>query len=375
MRKILILILLAFTLISCTTIKNEIIRSKVGATWEEIKEIKKTSDPNVVLSDGSALVVYAMNKWANSDGTFGQPTEYPLRGDRIVKEVELSSSKLWIAYPKNYKEGDILPVIFYTHGGSYTSSDYSSYQDLVSVFSDRTNSIIFFNDYSLAPEHKFPDAVEDVWEAYNYLLEHASTYNADTSKIVLMGDSAGGNFAAGLAIRAKVEKKTQPCCVILMYPNLSLYPNMLPSHILFGGFDGKKTLISQVVMAKTITDYLENEEDAFKPYASPLLMLEGTLKTGDVENIFTKCAVELDEDSTFVLPDHLIMVAEADSLRDEGVMYHGVLTALKTNSTLSLYKGTVHAFVQLYQILDEGKKGINEAVKFIKDHYQLDNLE
>ena len=369
MKKILLLLSILLLITSCTSIKNEIIRIKIGATREELKEYKETADPNVVLSDGSALMVYAMNKWANPDGTFGQKTDYPLNGDRVVESVMLSKSKLWIAYPKSYNGKDILPVIFYTHGGSYTSSDYPTYQTLVSVFSDKTNSIIVFPDYSLAPEHKFPAGVEDVWEAYNYLLENGESFNANTDKIALMGDSAGGNFAAGLAISAKEEGKKLPGCVVLMYPNLSLYPNMLPSHILFGGFDGRKTMISSRVMAKTITDYLEKEEDAFLPYASPLLMLEGALNLGSVSNIFSSCAVELDEDNTFVLPDHLIIVAEADSLRDEGIMYHGALTALGTNSTLSVYKGTVHAFVQLYQLLNEGKKAINEASKYINNHF------
>lgn len=368
MKKRLLLVLLAASLVltSCTTIKNEIIRMKLGVTRAELRELKTTADPRVVLSDGSALMVWAMNKYANADGTYGQPTDHPLTGDRKVETVTLSSSTLWISYPKNYNGEDVLPVIFFTHGGAYTSSDYKTYQTLLGIFADRTNCIVFTDDYSLAPAHKYPAAVNDVWEAYLFLLEHGGEYNADPERTVLMGDSAGGNFAAGLAIRAKEENVTAPVGVVLFYPSLSVYPVLLPSHILFGGFDGRKTMISRAVMQHTFTSYLENIEDGLEPYASPLLMLQGALDTLDVPNLYSGCAVETDEDGSYVLPDHLIIVPEADSLRDEGVSYHAALTALGTNSTLSVYKGAIHGFMQLYELLDDGWKGIKEASAFIK---------
>ena len=373
-RYIIILLSLLIVLTSCTTIKNEIIRQKLGVSREELRELKITSDPDVVLSDGSALMVWAMNKYANADGTYGMPTDYPLKGDRKVETVALSTSTLWISYPKNYNGEDVLPVIFFTHGGAYTSSDYKTYQSLLGEFSDRTDSIVFCVDYRLAPENKFPAAVNDVWEAYTFLLEHGSEYNADPKRTVLMGDSAGGNFAAGLAIRAKEENVPQPVGVVLFFPSLCVYPVLLPSHILFGGFDGRKTMISRRVMQVTFTSYLENIEDGLKPYASPLLMLQGALDTLDVPNIYRDCAVQTDEEGKYVLPDHLIIVAEADSLRDEGVSYHAALTSLGTDSTLSVYKGAVHGFLQLYELLDDGMKGIREASAFIISHTSEDNL-
>ncbi len=365
-KSFLIILLTLLLLSSCTSIKNEIIRSKLSVSREELKELKKTSDPNVTLSDGSALMVYAMNKYANEDGSFNSTEDISLLEDRKITSVSLSSSTLWVSYPKEYKEGDVLPVIFFTHGGGYTQSSYKTYQKLLAILSDRTSSIVFAVDYSLAPEYKFPKAVEDVWEAYTYLLDNAASYNADTSKIILLGDSAGGNFAAGLSIRAKEENVTEPVGVVLIYPNLCVYPVLLPSHVLFGGFDGRKTMISLKVMEHTYTSYLETMEDGLKPYASPLLMLEGALNTLSVPNLYEECAVETDEDGKYILPEHLIIVAEADSLRDEGIMYHALLTDLGSTSTLSVYKGAIHAFFQLYEILDDGEKAIKEISSFIE---------
>ncbi len=317
LKTVLITILVALLLTSCTSIKNEIIRSKLSMTREELKEYKKTADPDVTLSDGSAMLLFALNKYATGNGTFEEWPKNPPLEDRIVLSIPLTSSMLWISYPKNYKEGDILPVIFFTHGGGYTQCAYSTYQDLLAILADKTNSIVFAPDYSLSPENKFPVAVEDVWEAYNYLIERGEEYGADSSRTVLLGDSAGGNFASGLAIRAKEEGVTEPVGVVLIYPNLCVYPVLLPSHLLFGGFDGRKAMISIKVMEYTFSSYLEKTEDGLKMYASPLLMLEGAVDTLTVPNLYSECAVERDESGKYLLPDHLIIVAEADSLLEE----------------------------------------------------------
>ncbi len=368
LKSILIVLLSLLLLSSCTSIKNEIIRSKLSVSREELKELKKTSDPDVTLSDGSALIVYAMNKYANADGTFAGTGEIPLLEDRKILSIPLTSSTLWVSYPKEYKEGEVLPVIFFTHGGGYTQSSYKTYQKVLAILSDNTSSIVFSIDYSLAPEYKFPKAVEDVWEAYTYLLDNGKDYNADTSRIILLGDSAGGNFAAGLSIRAKEENVTEPVGVVLIYPNLCVYPVLLPSHVLFGGFDGRMSMISLKVMEHTYTSYLMTKEDGLKPYASPLLMLEGALNTLSVPNLYKECAVETDDNGEYILPEHLIIVAEADSLRDEGIMYHALLTDLGSKSTLSVYKGAIHGFFQLYEILDDGEKAIKEVTSFILKH-------
>ncbi len=373
-RRILTLLLLLVLLTSCTSIRNEIARRRLGVTREELEELKKTADPDVVLTDSSALMVKAMHIYADENGMFSMDTEnIPLTGERKVIEVELPSCVLWISYPEEYDAEKPLPVIFFTHGGAYVQMGYKSYQELLGTIADRTGCVVFCPDYSLSPEEKFPRAVEDVWEAYGYLLSHAEDYRADTSRIILMGDSAGGNFAAGLAIRIKEEKVREPRGVILMYPSLLVYPLLLPSHLLFGGFDGRPAMISLKVMEHSIESYLEKPEDGLRKYASPLLMLEGAVSTGKVRNIFSGCAVETDENGRFILPDHLIILAEADSLRDEGMMYHASLTALGTSSTLSVYKGTVHGFVQLHQFIDEGEKAIGEAVSFIREHTKEDN--
>ncbi len=374
MKRIHIIILIAIVVLlsSCSTIKTEFVRSKLGLSKAELKELKKTMDPDTELSDASAVAVYMMNKYMNQDGTFKGQAGPELSDVRETKTIELTNCTLWVAYPKKWSADSTekLPVLFYAHGGGYYSGSYLTYQSFVGEFADRLNAVVFFVDYRLAPENKFPAGVEDVWEAYCYMLEYAGEYGGDASKVAIAGDSAGANFAAGLSIRLKENNMEQPSCVVLMYPSLTVEEDIKASHLLFGGFDGRKVMLSGRLMTQIIDDYLENPEDAYEPYASPLLMLQGTLAIDGWENEYAKCAVELDEDGTYVLADHLIQVAGADSLRDDGVMYHAMLTTLGTNSTLHTYKNTIHGFVQFYQLIQEGEDALKEACNYIKDHWK-----
>ncbi len=370
--QIFILIAMVVLLSSCSTIKVEFVRSKMGLSRAELKELKKTMDPDTELSDSSAVAVYMMNTYMNQDGTFkGQP-EPVLSEKRETRTIELTNCTLWVAYPKkgNSEKTEKLPVLFYAHGGGYYSGSYLTYQSFMGEFADRLKAVVFFVDYRLAPENKFPAGVEDVWEAYCYMLEHASQYGGDASKVAIAGDSAGANFAAGLAIRLKENDMEQPSCVVLMYPSLTVEGDIKASHLLFGGFDGRKVMLGSRLMSKILDDYLESPEDAYEPYASPLLMLQGTLAIEDWENKYAKCAVELDKDGIYQLADHLIQVAGADSLRDDGVMYHAMLTTLGTASTLHNYKNTIHGFVQFYQLISEGEAALKEACNYIKDHWK-----
>ncbi len=374
MKRVLViaLTLIAVLLSSCSTIKTEFVRSKLGVSKEEVKQLQQTMDPDTKLSEASALALYMMNKYMNSDGTFkGQP-EPVLKEDRVVISVELTNCTLWIAYPKKWNENsaELLPILFYTHGGAYNSGNYLTYQSFVGELADRLNSVVFFTDYRLAPENKFPAGVDDVWDAYCYMLEHASEYGADSSKVAIAGDSSGGNFATGISIRLKENDMSQPSCVVLMYPSLTVKGEIKASHLLFGGFDGRKVMLSGKLMTQVIDDYLEDPEDAYKPYASPLLMLQGTLKIDNWENEYAKASVEVDEDGTYVLADHLIQVAGADTLRDDGIMYHALLTTLGTNSTLHTYKSTIHGFVQFYQLIPEGEEALKEVCSYIKERWK-----
>ncbi len=374
MKKVLViaLTLIAVLLSSCSTIKTEFVRSKLGVSKEEVNQLQQTMDPDTKLSEASALALYVMNKYMNSDGTFkGQPAPV-LKEDRVAISVELTNCTLWIAYPKKWNENsaEFLPILFYTHGGAYNSGSYLTYQSFVGELADRLNSVVFFPDYRLAPENKFPAGVDDVWEAYCYMLEHAPEYGADSSKVAIAGDSSGGNFATGISIRLKENDMSQPSCVVLMYPSLTVKGEIKASHLLFGGFDGRKVMLSGKLMTQVIDDYLEDPEDAYKPYASPLLMLQGTLKIDNWENEYAKAAVEVDEDGTYVLADHLIQVAGADTLRDDGIMYHALLTMLGTNSTLHTYKRTIHGFVQFYQLIPEGEEALKEVCSYIKEHWK-----
>ena len=92
-------------------------------------------------------------------------------------------------------------VVLHVHGGGFIAMSSKSHQIYSRVLAKDTNLPIFSIDYRLSPDHKYPDALEDCWNVYSWLVKYSKiNLNINTSKIILMGDSAGGNLVASLTI-------------------------------------------------------------------------------------------------------------------------------------------------------------------------------
>jgi len=136
------------------------------------------------------------------------------------------------------KKSDQRPVeaiILHVHGGGFIAMSSKSHQIYSRVLARDTKYAVFSVDYRLAPENKYPDALEDLWNVYIWLIEFGKVnLNLDTSRIILMGDSAGGNLVTALTALAIQSKVQIPEKLILIYPALSLnkkevYPSLFYS--------------------------------------------------------------------------------------------------------------------------------------------------
>jgi acetyl esterase len=96
-----------------------------------------------------------------------------------------------------------LPVLLYLHGGGFTIGNLETHDSLCRQLARRSGAAVVALDYRLAPEHRFPCAVEDAWAAMLWLAQHASTIGLDGSRLAVGGDSAGGTLAAVSAIHAR----------------------------------------------------------------------------------------------------------------------------------------------------------------------------
>ncbi|MBA3541119.1 MAG: alpha/beta hydrolase fold domain-containing protein, partial [Deltaproteobacteria bacterium] len=109
-------------------------------------------------------------------------------------------------------------VILYFHGGGWVIGDLDLYDATPRALANATGAIVVSASYRQAPEHKFPAAHEDAFDAYRWVLEHARSFGGNPRRVAVAGESAGGNLAINVAIRARDEKLTAPRHMLLVYP-------------------------------------------------------------------------------------------------------------------------------------------------------------
>lgn len=114
--------------------------------------------------------------------------------------------------------GDPLPLIVYYHGGGWVIGDSATYEASARALAAKTQSVVLSVEYRKAPEHPLPAAHEDAFAAYEWALANAAELGADPSRVAVAGESAGGNLAANVAIRAREEGVQLPVHMVLIYP-------------------------------------------------------------------------------------------------------------------------------------------------------------
>ncbi|CAF0798689.1 unnamed protein product [Brachionus calyciflorus] len=129
----------------------------------------------------------------------------------------------------------ILPIMIYIHGGGYFIRNLDSYDKFLFTISKEANLKIISIDYRLAPEHPFPIPTDDCWNVVEYVLKNAQSLNINPERLILAGDSAGGNAAMVLSKRLAKEKNIKPLFQVLIYPWVQLAFARLPSSIFYKG--------------------------------------------------------------------------------------------------------------------------------------------
>ena len=124
-----------------------------------------------------------------------------------------------------------LPVLLYLHGGGFTIGSVESHDTLCRVLALHSGAAVLSLDYRLAPEHRFPTAVHDAWDALRWLAGEGGALGLDTARIAVGGDSAGGTLAAVSALHARDEGLAL-ALQLLIYPGTTAHQDT-PSHAAF----------------------------------------------------------------------------------------------------------------------------------------------
>lgn len=215
------------------------------------------------------------------------------------------------------------PVLLFFHGGGWVTGDINSYDRVCTNLARHTNCTVVSVDYRLAPEYRFPTAVEDCYAAAKEIFTHPHLLGVSSNQITLIGDSAGGNLAAAVSLLAAQRKEFFPKQQILIYP--ATYYDHTPSSpfpsIVENGTD-------YLLTSKRVQEYMELymscEEDLNNPLFAPLLAddLKGQPRT-------------------------LVITAEFDPLRDEGEAYAKRLKEAGNEVYLHRVRDALHGYFSL----------------------------
>ncbi|MGH4121097.1 alpha/beta hydrolase [Clostridium sp.] len=235
-------------------------------------------------------------------------------------------------------EGNIFPLIIYSHGGSFVSGSIDEYENVCRKLSKNTKAIVVSVNYRLAPENPFPAGVNDVYNVLQWVYKNAKSINGDSSRICIAGDSAGGNISAVISQMARDKDGPHITCQVLIYPSTNIYQLNTKSWEYFGMDYSLTTENSE----RFISLYTPKLEDRKNNYTSPILS----------ENLNG-------------LPDTLIITAEFDPLRDEGEAYGNKLRTAGVNVISTRYKGVTHGFISMGKITKKAEQSLNEISTYL----------
>ena len=211
--------------------------------------------------------------------------------------------------------GKAMPLTLYFHGGGWVIADIDTYQGSAYALAKKSGSIVVSVEYRKAPENKFPAAHEDAYAAYKWILANSAQLGSNGKKVAVVGESAGGNLAINVAIRARDEKIQAPVHVVAIYPVAG--GDMTTQSYM----DNETTVpLNSPMVAWFFKQYLNNDSEL----QDPRINLVAANLAG--------------------LPSTNIITADADPLRSEGQALALKLQQQGVLGDSRFYAGTTHEF-------------------------------
>ncbi|WP_053056618.1 alpha/beta hydrolase [Tenacibaculum mesophilum] len=248
-----------------------------------------------------------------------------------------------IVKPKKTKK--LLPVLLYFHGGGWVFNSFKTHKRLMRDLALKANVAIVFVEYSRAPEVKYPIANEEGYAATLFISKYGKQYGLDTNRIIVGGDSVGGNMATVVAMMAKQKGTPKLLGQLLLYPvtdtnlNTKSYEQFSKGHYL-----------TRATMKWFWNVYVPEKKLYSLATVAPL---KATLE--ELKN----------------LPKTLLITAEYDVLRDEGEAYARKLRLAGVPVVSTRYGGTIHDFIVLNSLRETvaSKAAVAQIATFLKKNF------
>jgi len=270
----------------------------------------------------------------------------PLLGPRenVAKIVHVQGSgealpSLTVFHPLNAKLEQHLPALVYLHGGGWSLGGLDTYEPVLRQLANATGRIVIWVDYRLAPEHPFPAALEDSWNALEWVAANAAWLGIDKDQIAIGGDSAGGNLAAVTALAARDGLVgVVPQFQLLIYPCLDLTARQ-PSHDeLASGY-----LLTRQLYAWYRSNYIGEFPDPSDWHLSPLFA-----------------------DNLAGVAPAVVLYAGLDPLRDEAALYCARLAEAGVAVTLLFFPGMIHGFITMGGAIPAANEAVQRIASVVR---------
>lgn len=245
-----------------------------------------------------------------------------------------------IYYPS---EDANLPVIVYFHGGGWVIANLDVYESSCRALCNAAEAIVVSVAYRQAPEAKFPAAINDAYDATQWILRNTLLIGGDPGRVAVAGESAGGNLATVTCIQAKDKGGLMPIAQLLVYPVTDTSMTQ-PSYI-----ENQDTVpLHTSMMPWFMKNYLESSSDKNNKYVAPLWA-----------------------DNLSGLPPAIIITAEFDPLRDEGEQYAVKLADAGVSVKFQRFNGVVHEFFGLSGAVSKAADAVKFAAEGLKEVFAI----
>jgi len=231
-----------------------------------------------------------------------------------------------------------LPLLLWFHGGGWTIGSLETHDNTCRSLANAVGCTVVSVDYRLAPEHKFPAAVDDAFAATQWVAEHAHELGGDPKRIAVGGDSAGGNLAAVVSLLARDAGGPDLVFELLVYP---VCDHEFESPSMQENSTGY--FLELESMRWFYNQYLRDERDGADWRFSPV-------RAGDLAG----------------LPPAFVLTAEFDPLRDQGEAYARRLEAAGVPVEARRYDGVFHGFFGMRDLMDPAREAFDDVTKALR---------